>query len=113
VPVRVLIVDDDALTRRVLVKVLRAEGCDATGTGSGAEALEHLRAGPHDVLITDLVMPGMSGLELISAARTLPYPLRIIIISGAQRSEQALPEDVIWLAKPLDADLLIEAIRAP
>ncbi len=112
-PVRVLIVDDDAPTRSVLIKVLRAEGCDATGTGSGAEALELLRAAPYDVLVTDQVMPEMTGFELISASRTLDYPLRRIIISGAQRPEHTLPDDVAWLTKPLDADLLLEAIRAP
>lgn len=112
-PARVLIVDDDALTRSVLIRVLRAEGFEATGAGSGAEALERLQAAPYDVLLADQVMPGMSGVELISASRALTYPLRRIMMSGAPRPEHALPDDVAWLMKPLDADLLLATIRAP
>lgn len=112
-PVRVLVVDDDALTRSVLSRLIRSAGHEITGAGSGAEALEHLRARPYDVLLTDQVMPGMSGIELISASRDLAYPLRCIIISGGQRPTQGLPDDVTWLMKPIDADLLIEKIGAP
>lgn len=66
---RVLVVDDEADARRLLTKVLEQAGASVTAVADAAEALEALAKAPPDVLISDLGMPGMDGLELISQVR--------------------------------------------
>ena len=64
-------IDGQANTCGVVATLLRREGYLADSVGSGAEALERLRATACDVLVTDLVMPGMDGRELVENATTV------------------------------------------
>src|ERR1039458_5647711 len=79
---RILVVDDDASLRRVLQVQLEQEGYEVTVAASGHQTLSILQLRPFDLLITDLKMPGMSGLELLRHAR-LQYPQTIIIMLTA------------------------------
>jgi DNA-binding NtrC family response regulator len=60
------------------------------------------------VLLTDLVMPGMSGLELIRAARTTHPSLRCLVMTGHPSSDEP---DVEWIAKPIDLDQLLAHLK--
>ena len=81
---RVLVVDDDRAVGTVLKGQLRQAGHDAVWVGSAKEALEQVEADAFDVILTDLRMPGMSGLELLAKAhREQPGALRLDLSVGA------------------------------
>jgi DNA-binding NtrC family response regulator len=80
----ILVVDDEPRVRSGIRRVLAAEGLDVTEASSGAEALAVLRQRPVDVILSDLTMPGMEGLELLCAARIIrPDAVRIILTGSA------------------------------
>ena len=61
----ILIADDEANLRKVLSVLLSQEGHNATSVANGADALQRIKEGGIDILITDLKMPGITGLELL------------------------------------------------
>lgn len=69
--VSLLVIDDDPLLRRCLTLLLQKQGFDVTVAGSGAEALELYGKKDYDLVITDVRMPGMNGVETLKALRTL------------------------------------------
>lgn len=71
-PLKVLHVDDDPMNLRVVQEILGAFGHTAVSVCSGAEALERLAREAYDVLLLDIHMPGMSGLEVIERLRAAP-----------------------------------------
>jgi PAS domain S-box-containing protein len=78
----VLLVDDDEFLRRSAARALRSRGYHVLEAGDGAAALETLRANPVDLLLTDVVMPGVDGRQLVEAAtRNFPQ-LRTLYMSG-------------------------------
>ncbi len=78
----VLVLDDEEEVRRVLVRALRGAGYEASEAENGLDGLELIRKEPVDLVITDLVMPELDGLEFIrEMARTRPGT-RVIAISG-------------------------------
>ena len=89
-PLRVLVVEDDDNTRYALEHYFRHHGAMVTTAASGSDALDIVRQVTTDVIINDIVMPGMTGLDLIRAVRALPdqreRPTPAIAISA-----QALP----------------------
>jgi excisionase family DNA binding protein len=87
---RVLVVDDEAGIRELLSKTLALADYDVEAAGDGRAAIERLRAGPYDLLITDLKMPGMDGLSLIREARRLAPELPIIIITAFSTESSAI-----------------------
>jgi CheY-like chemotaxis protein len=105
----ILVVDDDHNSREALAELLDGEGFVVEACRSGARALTFLTARSYDVLLTDLIMPGMSGLELARAARTAHPQIRCFVMTGHAPSEDP---DVRWIAKPIDFDRLL-AILAP
>ena len=66
---KVLVVDDERKRRRVLQILLERMGIESVGAESGEEALEHFQAEKFDLVLTDLKMPGMTGLELLARVR--------------------------------------------
>jgi len=81
-PVRVLIVDDEPIILRVLGNWLSKEGYTCTVAQSGLEAMDRLRHGRYDLLISDITMPGMSGIELLEQAHTLDAEMAVIMVTG-------------------------------
>jgi signal transduction histidine kinase/ActR/RegA family two-component response regulator len=79
---RVLLVDDDAAVLEAATGLVAELGFEVTPVASGDEALEMLRAGPFDLLMTDVAMPGMNGVELARAAREAVPELPILFASG-------------------------------
>ena len=69
--VRVLIADDEANLRKVLCTLLERDGHETRAAPDGATAIKAIEEGGVDILITDLKMPGMNGLELLRAARSI------------------------------------------
>lgn len=106
---RVLVVDDDQGIRGVMQKLIRSVGCEAEVCESGEEALDLMRAKPFDILLTDFVMPGISGLTLVEEAKRSSPNMRCVIVSGQPRAADT-PPSVAWLAKPIDVDELFDLI---
>lgn len=81
-PARLLIVDDEAAQLRALCETLKLEGFAAKGFASSREALSKLRPDDFDLLLTDLMMPGMDGIELLQAAQRVDSDLAAIVMTG-------------------------------
>lgn len=79
---KVLVIDDEPGMRDIMCRVLEAAGHDVTAFASGGGAIEHVRQQPADLLITDLFMPDVEGLETIREIRRLRPDMPIIAISG-------------------------------
>ena len=79
---KVLIVDDEVELKNVLVETLNAQGYEATGFTSGEAALESLRGNNFDLLLTDLMMPGIDGIALLKACLEIDPHLICIMMTG-------------------------------
>jgi len=97
---RVLVIDDEPDVRAVMRRFLGAAGHDVREASDGAAALGALAAQPADVVITDLYMPGMDGIELARELRKLPTRPAVIAVSGGGFGRQA---DVLDVAATLGA----------
>lgn len=113
----VMIVDDEPVIRETVVEILREEGFDVVGMSDATHALSWMQRIHPDILLTDVIMPGMNGVELARETQKLLPECRIIIFSG-QASATALVEDAReggsqfeLLAKPLHPDMLIRRLR--
>jgi excisionase family DNA binding protein len=87
---RVLVVDDDPSVRDLLAKTLALAEYDVDISSDGRMALERLRIIPYDLLITDLKMPGVDGLNVIREARRLKADIPVIIITGFSTEASAI-----------------------
>jgi two-component system OmpR family response regulator len=109
-PARVLVVDDEALVRDMLRDFLTTVGDEVTTAASGAEALDVLRVFRPDVMIVDMVMPGMSGVGLLDAVRRAGFTVPVILISGHVTT---MPDGFFaFLRKPFDLRKLAEVVTA-
>jgi len=86
---RALIVDDDTMVRTMLADALGVFGYIVDAVDSGQKAIACFAAGRYDVVLTDLLMPGMSGIALLSAVRERDLDLPVLVISGAPDVESA------------------------
>lgn len=87
---RVLVVDDELQVRSALVRSLSLLGYRADDAASGYEALEKLEHSPYDVMVLDISMPGMGGVEVMQRAHELWPDLIIIILTGHAGLESAI-----------------------
>ncbi len=79
---RILVVDDEDVVLRSVCKILRAEGLHAEGVSSAAEGLARLREAPFDLLLVDLMMPEMDGIELLAQVREAGLNIPALMITG-------------------------------
>ena len=103
-------VDDDESLRWVTQVQLQQAGYEVAAAGSGAEALEALASAPADLVITDLRMPGMSGLDLLRRVRA-EYPEAIVILVTAFGTVETAVEAMKagaydYITKPVNMDEL-------
>jgi CheY-like chemotaxis protein len=82
---RILLVDDDDLSRSTIHQMLERAGHDVISTGHGSEALKICQDRPVELVVTDLIMPDTDGLELIQELRRAAPAVRIVAISGGGR----------------------------
>lgn len=87
---RVLIVDDESEYREVLGLILKDEGCLIDTAASGFEALNKLREEPFNLVLTDLIMAGMDGIELLEKVKKEHSAVQVIIITGYGTIENAV-----------------------
>jgi len=111
----VLIVDDDPLIRDLLVQFLSVRGYRTLGVPDGHEALRVVQEAPPDLIILDMILPGLPGIEVLQALRERDYPGGVIIMTGSHNEEMleeawALgPQEI--LGKPIALDRLLAAVQ--
>ena len=105
-----LIVDDDPEIRVILSQALADAGYTVETAPDGRTALEMVTTSPPDLLITDLLMPGLTGWSLFARARRLSPTLPVIVMSsvdtGFRHQETSLPDHAVLLRKPFALDHL-------
>jgi two-component system, NtrC family, response regulator PilR len=112
---RVLVVDDERSMRELLAIVLRREGYDVLLAETGRGAIETLEREPIDLLISDLKMPDLSGVEVLRAAKRVDQDILGIMITAFASTETAVEAMRLgacdYLSKPFDIDLLKMKVR--
>jgi DNA-binding NtrC family response regulator len=112
--VSILLVDDDKLLVHALSRVLVAAGVAVESCADGASAIERIAAGRFDVVVSDIGLPGMSGIELLRAIRDVDDDLPVVLITGAPAKDaatEAVESGALkYLVKPFKSDELLEAV---
>jgi two-component system chemotaxis response regulator CheY len=112
---RILVVDDSGLARRRARSILESAGYEVLEAEDGISALEHYFIARPDVVVLDLVMKGMYGLDVLTKLREMDEAAKVIVVSAdVQTSSQRLVNDAGasgFLVKPLEADQILPLIR--
>jgi CheY-like chemotaxis protein len=114
VPLRVLVVEDDNLVRQLLLRAARSICQDVTAAEGGSQAMQLLQQQHFDVVVSDLKMPGVSGLDVLRYAREKQPSARLLAISGYVDAddEDAIQQlGAIVLAKPFGFAQLRSALE--
>ena len=113
---KLLLVDDSALARRSIRAMLESDGFDVVEAEDGMTALERYLFEKPDVVLLDLVMKGMYGLDVLTKLRELDAAARVIVVSAdVQTSSHRLVEAAGasgFINKPVDRDQLLHAVRS-
>jgi two-component system cell cycle response regulator CpdR len=111
---RILLAEDDNDMRRFLANALERAGYDVVAFGNGAEAYESLQESPFSLLLTDIVMPEMDGIELARRASDLDPDMKNMFITGfaavALNPDIKAPQDANVLSKPIHLRDLVDEV---
>src|SRR5512138_2161124 len=114
-PPRILVVDDERSMRELLAIVLRREGYEVMIADNGRAAIELIEREPVDILISDIKMPDLSGVEVLRAAKKVDQDILGIMITAFASTETAVEAMRLgacdYLSKPFDVDLLKMKVR--
>ena len=114
-PPRILIVDDDPGQRSLLDSFLKGQGFETVVVTSGDRALTALRAEPFDMMISDVRMPGISGLETLRQARQEHKVLPVLLVTAyadIREAVNAMRDGAVnYLPKPIDLDELLAIVH--
>ena len=112
---RILLAEDDEDMRRFLVKALERAGYTVVDFDNGASAYERLREEPFTLLLTDIVMPEMDGIELARRATEIDPDLKVMFITGfaavALNPDSKAPKDAKVLSKPFHLRDLVDEVE--
>jgi len=113
--IKVLVVDDEEVIRKGICRVMEGRGYQAESSESGFGAIEKLQKAPFNIVITDLKMPGMDGIEVLKAIKILQPDVPVIIITGYSTVDTAV--DAMkngafdYIAKPFTPKQIIEMVE--
>jgi DNA-binding NtrC family response regulator len=109
----ILLVDDNRVGREAFAKILRLNGHEVMEAADAAQALEILNKVSIDLMITDFVMPGLSGVQLIEQIRSQWPRTRMLMMSGYLTSEvgNIVSDGVDFIPKPVDVSVLLSTIN--
>ena len=114
-PPRILVVDDERSMRELLAIVLRREGYEVLLAENGRAAIDTLEREPVDLLISDIKMPDLSGVEVLRAAKKIDQDILGIMITAFASTDSAVEAMRLgacdYLSKPFDIDLLKMKVR--
>ncbi|MEO8978166.1 MAG: EAL domain-containing protein [Polyangiaceae bacterium] len=110
----VLVVDDDPDVLRGVVRLLRKEGYSVTSASNGADAARSLVGRSFDVIVSDIKMPGMDGIQLLREVREHDLHVPVVLVTGepaVSTAVQALEYGAFhYLTKPVDTEALVRAV---
>jgi CheY-like chemotaxis protein/anti-sigma regulatory factor (Ser/Thr protein kinase) len=111
---RILLVDDDRALRHVLATLLKEAGHFVESAGDGPEAVALLANDAFDIVLLDLGLPSMSGLEVLARARALPTPPLVVVMTADDTSETLLEavrrQAYRYLRKPFAPNAIVEVV---
>lgn len=116
----ILVIDDEELITKSLLRLLQSEGYDVTIAKSGLEGIEKVREMDFDLIITDVRMPGLDGIETVKRIRSYlaessKRPIPEVMITGyvdGDKYEKALDLEVTdYLSKPFDNDEFLKIVK--
>jgi two-component system cell cycle response regulator CpdR len=112
---KILLAEDDTDMRRFLVKALQNAGYEVISYDNGLSAYHRLREEPFQLLLTDIVMPEMDGIELARRAAELDPDIKIMFITGfaavALNSDSKAPRNAKVLSKPVHLRDLVSEVH--
>ncbi len=112
---KIFLAEDDTDMRQFLVKALQNAGYEVTSYDNGASAYQRLREEPFELLLTDIVMPEMDGIELARRASELDPDIKIMFITGfaavALNSDSQAPKNAKVLSKPVHLRDLVNEVQ--
>jgi two-component system chemotaxis response regulator CheY len=112
---RILVVDDSSLARRTLRQILEGAGFEVEDAPDGATALERYFIKPHDLVLLDMVMEHMQGLEVLSKFRELNPEVRVIIATAdiqiSTREQAREAGAAAMINKPFARDTVLAAVE--
>jgi len=115
-PIRILIVDDENQFVDAVVERLQLRGFDACGVNTGHDAMALLDQQDYDVVLLDVKMPGLGGLEVIRKIKEKWPSLRVVLLTGhgsSQDAEKGMQLGAFkYVMKPVNIDELISILRA-
>jgi CheY-like chemotaxis protein len=116
--IRIMVIDDEAVIAETVVEILKQEGFEATSASSGSTAIELAKTWQPDIILSDVIMPGLNGIETGIKIREIVPGCKIILFSGQAATvdllEKAREQGHRFeiLAKPIRPEQLISIIRA-
>jgi len=111
---RVLVVDDERTTRMTLTDILRLEGYEVEAVPHGEQALQKLEETTYDVMLLDLIMPGIGGLEVLARVDEMQLDIEIVLLTAHSSVESAVAAlrhgAVDYLIKPARPEEIVQAV---
>ncbi len=113
----ILHADDEPDTLDVVQTILGIEGFDVVSVGDGNQALEQIKLNDFDLMLLDIMMPDMSGLELFSRISEIKQNRRVIFLTVLEASEEMLKQlkesgIIDYITKPFDRDYLVKRVKS-
>ena len=112
---RVLVVDDDRTLRHAITTLLRDAGYGTDQAGDGPEALQKLQTQHIDVMLLDIGLPGMSGLDVLAEARLAPEPPRVVMMTADDTPETLLQsirgQAHLFIRKPFAPKRIVDMVN--
>ena len=113
--IRILLAEDDTSMREYLQRALQRVGYEVSAVGCGTEAMPLLETERFDLLLTDIVMPEMDGIELAQKASAIDPNIRVMFITGfaavALNPDSNAPKDAKVLSKPFHLKDLVNEVE--
>lgn len=116
---KILLADDSPVIQTLSKKIFQGQGYDIKGVKSGTQVLKEIESEDYDIVILDIILPGIDGMELAKKIRDLKDPKKaeipIVAISGNYKNYVKEDFDAVgindYLIKPLDYDALVNAVK--
>ncbi len=111
----ILVVDDEPVARQSMMDILKLEGYNVTALPNGQAAVEHVRMNPVDLMIVDMRMPGMSGLEVIQVVNQVSPETEVILLTAYGSTDTAIQALRLrihdYLLKPASPAQVIQSVK--